>query len=559
MDTVAAGGAAHPNALVVLLGGLRPLGIDFVGNTGNLQETAALFSGSGAAGAPFQSIQQLLSGDSLQAGHIAEGVDGFGHLVGQLPGDGLVADAAAVHHSNIHIQTHPVKQVVQGIGAEVAGVGLLGTNQTVAVCVIVVQRQSGFADFCSQPGVHIGHPCVLDGGNLRIHRPCSPLVQGRCQLVAHHLGDFVALVVLFDFAVLVFDHLGQLGIADEVGGDGAGFSVNDHHADGIEVFAGLGQHHGLAVLAGHFPAGDGGVGVTVDEGIQAGNLGDDLLAGPGAGGGIVTQMPQTNDNISIFGHSINGSLHIRSQSRAVLAAGDSVDVIAIFILEVGGGGLGKGLGGCNAHEGHLQAAGGLEGVGGIQNGLALDAVLFPVEVAGDVGEIGSFHIGQRLLHAVVELMVAQGSNIVTGGIHQRDDGVALVHGSVGGSLNMVTGICQQDIALAVGFLQLRLDAGNDIIAQGVVDVGVDIVGVEDDHILLRCGSRGFRSRGLGSGRGSLGRSLRSAAEEAQTQNHRQHHCKCFMHHLFLLSGFIFSLYHSRKKKESDSLYAEVFL
>ena len=49
---------------------------------------------------------------------------------------------------------------------------------------------------------------------------------------------------------------------------------------------------------------------------------------------------------------------------------------------------------------------------------------------------------------------------------------------------MVACVRKQNIARAVGFLQLVPDAGDDVIAQRIVDIGVYIVCVEDDNILL---------------------------------------------------------------------------
>ena len=169
-------------------------------------------------------------------------------------------------------------------------------------------------------------------------------------------------------------------------------------------------------------------------------------------------------------------------------------------------------------------------MGSLQNGLPFDAVFFMVEVAGNIGESGGFHIGQGLFHAIVELVVAQSGNVVACGIHQRQDGIPLVHGAVSGALNMVAGVCQQNIAFAVGFFQFIPDAGDDIIAQWFVDVGMYIVGVEDDHILLGsiCCS-GSRSRGLGGGRGILSGCLCAAAEQAQTQGHCQYQCEELTH------------------------------
>ena len=319
-------------------------------------------------------------------------MDALCGLVGQLAGDGLVANAAAVHNGNVNVKTHVVEQVVQRVGAEVAGIGLLRTNQTLSVCVVVIQRQRGFAYLCAELSVHIRQPFVLDIGDVFVNGPGIAGVKLRDKLIADDLGHVVALVVLLDLTLLVQNRLGDLVIADEVGGDRTGLAVNYHHADGVKVFAGLRQNNGIAVLIGHFLTDDGGVGVTVDEGVQPGNGGDNVLTGPRLGSGVVTQMTQSDNYVGVFLHGVNGCLHVGCQCRAVLSAGDTVDVAAVFILEVCGGGLGKGFGGGDADNCDPQTAGSLEDMRALQNALARDAVFFMVEVARNIGESGGFHV-----------------------------------------------------------------------------------------------------------------------------------------------------------------------
>ena len=93
-------------------------------------------------------------------------------------------------------------------------------------------------------------------------------------------------------------------------------------------------------------------------------------------------------------------------------------------------------------------------------------------------------------------MVAGGGDIVTGSVHQLDDGSTLVHGAVGGALHMVACIHQQHIL--AGVLIALLQVGNGSVGQLgalLVDVGMDIVGVQDGNVRLvtipagRCGRR----------------------------------------------------------------------
>ena len=68
--------------------------VDLIGDTENVEEAANLFTGVNTTDTPFQSIQQLLAGDGLQAGSVTEGMDGHSRQIVQLAGDSLVADAA---------------------------------------------------------------------------------------------------------------------------------------------------------------------------------------------------------------------------------------------------------------------------------------------------------------------------------------------------------------------------------------------------------------------------------------------------------------------------------
>ena len=90
--------------------------------------------------------------------------------------------------------------------------------------------------------------------------------------------------MLVDIGDPVVLDLGDLGVVavdlgDQLGGDLT--LGGDHHlTDGVEVFAGLGQDNGVARGVLHFLHGDSGVGMAVDQGVQAGGIGNDFLGSP---------------------------------------------------------------------------------------------------------------------------------------------------------------------------------------------------------------------------------------------------------------------------------------
>ena len=442
-DAVVAGRAARPDALVVLANGALDVGVDIVGDTGDLEEAAAL-SRSGVSRAPFQSIQELLAGDGLQAGDVAEGVDVLAGLVGDIAGDGLVAHAAAVHDGDVNVKTHVVEQVVQRIGSEVAGVGLLLTNQSLTVRV-VVEGQVGVADDLAEHAVNGVDPLVLQRGDRGV-------------------GAVVA--------------------RDELGGDGTLGEVDGHLADRAEVAASLGQDN--LILAGvsdrlHF---DRAVRVAVNEGVEASGVGDQLFRSPRLGRRIVAQVAEGDDVVGAGCLCrVDGGLHGSVQVCAGSAAGNAVDVVARLVLEVRRSGLREGFRRGDADDGDLLAVK-LVHLIGLKDVRALDAVGLMIEVRGNVRELRPADGVHRAFHVVVELVVAEGRQIVARRVHHFDDALALIHGAVSGALDMVAGVDQQD---ACGdLLGLVLHVGNGVVGQGAVDVGMDVVGVVDDELVSLC-------------------------------------------------------------------------
>ena len=249
-------------------------------------------------------------------------------------------------------------------------------------------------------------------------------------------------------------------------------------------------------------------------------MGNDFLAGPGRGRRIHAQVAQADDGVSAPELSlVDGLLDCIVQLLAVLAAQDVVDVLGLgCIHEVGRGGLGEGFGGGDAHESDLAAAHAEVFHAGqnVQTGAQIDPV------AGNIGEVSFLDDSLGTGHTVVELMVAGGSQVVTGLVHQLDDGRTVIHGAVSGALDMVACIHQQNIL--AGVLDALLQGSNGGIGRCrglVVDVGVDIVGVEDGHIrfITKEAIGLFRKRGRCTGRnGCNGRSGTGGFQEAAAGN-----------------------------------------
>ena len=219
-------------------------------------------------------------------------------------------------------------------------------------------------------------------------------------------------------------------------------------------------------------------------------------------------MAQGDDIVSLLGGLVDGLLYCLIQLRSVLTAGNAVDVVAVLILEVGGGGLGDGLGGGDAQQGHPHPVD-LQHLVAVQHVGPRRAAVQVVEVAGHIGEVGlPLHDLEDALHTEVELMIAQGGHVIACGVHQLNDGGPVVHGAVGGALDGVARVHQQDVvqgALVAGHLGVGQRALPAFLL-APVNIGVHVVGVQD-HDVVRAGhgrpagSGGRRSQAGGHGQG----------------------------------------------------------
>ena len=420
--------------LIVLHHGAGDIGVDGVGQAGNLQEAAAL-AGIGR-GAELQSVLDLLTGDLNKACLVAEGMDLDDIAVGDVADLDVVAHAAAVDEGDVSAQQDAV-----GVRAQVAEVGLGIADRALAVRAVDGQLHAGLGNDLLLQGVEL----IGDAGNVS-------------------LGIRI-LLNRGEVNVLVRD--GAVGLDGQL-------------ADVGELGAGLLKDNLLAgLILDRF--GEGGVGVAVDEGVKAGGVGNDFLAHPRGGLLVDAEMAEADDIIGARGLGrVDGLLHRLVEVSAVIALAEAIDVIAVGILEVGGGGLGKGLRRADADKRDLHALD-LEHLISVEVGLAVLAG----EVCGDIGILRQI-LGnvQELVHAIVELMIAGNGSIVLEVVHDVNDVLALGERADDISLNVVARIHEQIRALVQ-----RCDLGILLV------VAVNIVGVQNGDVFL--GGGGIDRHGKG--------------------------------------------------------------
>ena len=142
-------------------------------------------------------------------------------------------------------------------------------------------------------------------------------------------------------------------------------------------------------------------------------------------------MRKADDNIRILERRdlIGGSL------------GEGVLVSEGQALDERGVGLGLGLGGLHAEEADLHTGLGGVGVARVEDG----GTVLIEDVRADDLELGLAHVFLELGIAVVELVVAEGDDVVARGIHHRDRISALGGADIGRALAEVAGVDEDDL------------------------------------------------------------------------------------------------------------------
>ena len=240
------------------------------------------------------------------------------------------------------------------------------------------------------------------------------------------------------------------------------------------------------------------MGVTVDDEVNALDGGIEIGGAIGSRLGVDAQMRKADDNVGVLERCdlIGGSLGEGVTGRK----GQALDERRV--------GLGLGLGGLHAEEADLHTGLGGVGVIRVEDGRAI----LVEDVRADDLELGLAHVFLELGIAVVELVVAEGNDIVAGGIHHRDRISALGDTDIGRALAEVAGVDEDDLGalgLIVGLE--RSDAGI------AIDRTMHIIGVQNDSLARhRC----FFGHDFGLICGC--RVLERKAGHSQAENH----CHC---------------------------------
>ena len=372
-------------------GGKGGPGVDGKGDARDLGEAG---DGLGRiAGGGFQGFQQVSAGDLNDVQGVAIGKDSADVLLGHIAGGDGGPDAAAVDHGCIHGFPQKACLPDHGIADEVAQVGFLAAD------IVLFAVEGHFA---------LGEHSAVIGVDLSLDL---------CGTGGHHV---------------VRQDLGQ-GLDGEVDGADVALGRDLHDTHICHLGAGGGQDSVLYGLAAcDLPnLRDGVVGVTVQEEVNALHMLQQVAGPVWLGGGIHTQVADADDQVTALGGE---SVHLVLGAGVQLFPGQEGEA-----LDPGGVGRGGGLRSGQAKDADA-VGGGVDDCVGRGDGLALIK-----DVGGQSGKLCLVQKGGQGVIAVVELVVAQSDQVVSGQIHQFHRRGTLGNIHIGVTLAEVTGIHQVDV------------------------------------------------------------------------------------------------------------------
>ena len=347
--------------------------------SGNLGEAADRTVGR-AVGRSLKSLEQLCTGDIDNGDGVAEGQNGVYVLLGDVAGLDRRADAAAVCDCNnvLLVNRHAAglfDRPYHGVGDKVAEVSL-----AVAVAVEV-----GLGIVASV-AVELDLALCEDGAVLGVDS----------------VGDVLSCLCNRLVLCRVFGHFDEHVLFDLLGG-----IVNNNNADIFKCGAG-GLDRLVIIALFH-----NGVGVAVDDEVNAGETCPQVGRAVGLAFGINAQVRQNNDNVGAVGLKLIG-LGLNCLDH-VIACEPGQTLYEGWVC------LGLAFGRVDADEADLQAVN-VKYLAAFECGLAV----FVEDVAADGAECRFLEVFLELSIAVVKLVVAEGGDVVACRVHHLDRVQALV-------------------------------------------------------------------------------------------------------------------------------------
>ena len=188
-----------------------------------------------------------------------------------------------------------------------------------------------------------------------------------------------------------------------------------------------------------------GVGMAVHKGDEVRRMRNHVRRHVVGGFRRYAEMPEHNDIIGDFGGIVDGALHGRVKLFASLSRDEIPRTVCSRWIQERRG-LGRDQRRRRRHsnetDSHIPIC---HHDIGLKKQFARVVCGLPLqEIAARVLECAELKIAQHRRNAVVELMVAECRHIIAGGVHNLDDGPALVEATQGRALDIVSRIAEDD-------------------------------------------------------------------------------------------------------------------
>ena len=247
------------------------------------------------------------------------------------------------------------------------------------------------------------------------------------------------------------------------------FTVVADYADILGIFAGRGNKGAVykvrfAVVIEH------GVAVAVDPKVDIGDFGENIGGAIGNTGIVIAKVSKADDDVAAFCVQLI-ALCLSDLGKPVLVEAEADNVVGV--------GLGDGLGSSHTEDTDLI-------VFGLDDDIIVKyeaAVLFIGDVGSKDGEVHQLGQLEKMLIAIVEIMVAGSHCAVTDCVHGVDSGLAPRSGYDGKSVKGVACVENDDLCAGTLIFVCKIpDCGHTHAGAVLLDPAMAVIGVKNDKL-----------------------------------------------------------------------------
>ena len=193
--------------------------------------------------------------------------------------------------------------------------------------------------------------------------------------------------------------------------------------------------------------------MTVDKSVYSVSVGYNRSGSPKRRGLVYTEMSDRDHIIrALRPGGIHRFLNVGIKLGAVRPAGNTVYKVIIFIFKIADSDIFKSLGRSDSDKSYFLSVC-LKYFIRVKNGISLFPIGYIVKITGNIRKIRGFREIENPVHSIIELMIAESRQIISGGVHYLNNPRSVIHCPVRSTGDMVSRVDQKNVVFSDFSLQ----------------------------------------------------------------------------------------------------------